>query len=361
MNDKLESIESFLRKEITPLANKIDRDWEALKIAIDKMGDRSWLALKVSPELGGSGLSEADYRRLQISMARVSGALTFLQTQHQSAVSKLAKSNNKSLRQFFPDAATGKVKIGVGFSHLRRMGTPVMQARQTEAGYILTGTVPWITGYNFFDFFIVGATLPDGRELYGLLPFQDSLQESGGKLTFSEPMKLLAVTATNTVSAEVEKWFLESDRIVTINPPRAIHASSRQNILNHGFFALGCAYAALDILEAIAHKKSLDFLQESWLDLQSEVKENEAKAIAFIGDQNVSYEQKLQLRARTIELAQRCSQAAVIASSGVANYLYSDAGRVYREALLFSVSGQTTDVMQASLGLLVRNHSAKNN
>ena len=361
MNDKLESIESFLQEEITPLANKIDRDRQALKLAINKMGDRSWLALKVSPELGGTGLSEADYRRLQISMARVSGALTFLQTQHQSAVSKLAKSNNKSLRQFLPDAATGKVKIGVGFSHLRRMGTPVMQARQTAGGYVLSGTVPWITGYNFFDFFILGATLADGRELYGLLPFQDSLQGSNGKLTFSEPMELMAITATNTVSATVKDWFLEGDRIVTINPPGAIHDSSRQNILNHGFFALGCAYAALDILEAIARKKLLDFLQESWLSLQSEVKENESKAIAFIGDKNVSYEQKLQLRARTIELAQRCSLAAVVASSGAANYLHSNAGRIYREALLFSVSGQTTDVMQTSLSLLVKNYSAKNN
>ena len=350
MNDKLESLESLLQ-EIAPLANKIDRDAEALKWAIERMGDRSLLALKVPPELGGGGLSEADYRRLQISMARVSGALTFLQTQHQSAVSKLAKSKNKSLLQFLPDAATGQVKIGVGFSHLRRR-TPVMQARQTEGGYVLTGTVPWITGYNFFNYFILGATLPDGRELYGLLPFQNSRRDEG-KLTFSEPMQLLAVTATNTVSAEVENWFLEPDRLVTINPPGSIHLSSRQNILNHGFYALGCAYAALDILKAIAHKKSLDFLHESWQDLQSEVKKNEAKAIDSIGDPNISYEQKLQLRARTIELAQRCSCAAVVASSGAANYLYSSAGRVYREALLFSVSGQTTDVMQASLNLLV--------
>ena len=31
MNDKLESIESFLQEEIALLANKIDRDWGALK------------------------------------------------------------------------------------------------------------------------------------------------------------------------------------------------------------------------------------------------------------------------------------------------------------------------------------------
>ena len=359
MDDELRSVESFLQTEIASVANEIDRDPEALRLAIAKMGDRRWLAWKVPPELGGTGLSEADYCRLQISLARTSGALTFLQTQHQSAVSKLARSDNKSLRQFCPDAATGKVKIGVGFSHLRRIGKPVMQAHPTKRGYVLTGTVPWITGYNFFDFFILGATLPDGRELYGLLPFKDSFQ-AGGKLTFSEPMQLLAVTATNTVSAVVENWFLEDSRLVTINPAGAIHDSSRQNILNHGFYALGCAEAALDILKAIAQKKSLDFVRESWRSLQNEVAETKGKAIASIGDRNVGYEQKLQLRASAIDLAQRCSLAAVVASSGAANYLHSDAGRVYRESLLFSVSGQTTDVMQASLNLLVRGYYGGN-
>ncbi|MGB5634175.1 MAG: hypothetical protein WBM86_15540, partial [Waterburya sp.] len=56
----------------------------------------------------------------------------------------------------------------------------------------------------------------------------------------------------------------------------------------------------------------------------------------------------------TIDLAQRCSLAAVIASSGAANDFNSNEGRVYREAMLFSISGQTTDVMEASLKSLLK-------
>ena len=350
MNEELRQIETFLKTQIAPQANQLDRHPEALKSALIQMGDRSWLGLKAPIDLGGTGLSEAEYRRLQISMARASGALTFLQTQHQSAVAKLAQSENRVLhREFFPHVVKGDRLVGVGFSHLRRSGTPIMQAQEKGSGYLLTGKVPWVTGYKIFSHFILGATLPDGRELYAVLPLQNDVQPTRGNMKVDRPMELIAVTATNTVSINLDSWWLAGDRIVTIDPAGAIHASSRRNILNHGFFALGCAYAGLDILQAVAEKKQLEFLSESWQTLSKEVARQTERAIAAIADCHTTYQQKLRLRVEAIALAQRCSQAAVIASSGAANYLNSSAGRVYREALLFTVSGQTTDVMEATL------------
>jgi len=355
MVDWRAQIEAWLQK-IAPFANEIDGDADKLKTVLQQMGDRSWLALKVSQELGGMGVSEAEYRRLQISLARTSGALTFLQTQHQSAVSKLAQSRNDTLRsRFFPHVAQGKPMVGVGFSHLRRRGQPMVRATKLKAGgYELSGNVPWITGYGFFDWFILGATLEDGKEIYGLLPFAE--REKSVKITCSQPMQLLAVAASNTVSAEIDRWYLSEADLVSINPPGSIHQSSKQNILNHGFYALGCAYAGLDILEDIAQKKQLGFLHSSADSLKSEIKAREQQALDFIANPQITYAQKLQLRAETIDLAQRCSLAAVTASSGAANYLHSNVARVYREALLFTVSGQTTDVMAASLKTLTINN-----
>lgn len=357
MNDELRQIETFLKSQIAPQANHLDRHPEALKSALRQMGDRSWLGLKAPLELGGTGMSEAEYRRLQISMARTSAALTFLQTQHQSAVAKLVHSENQVLhREFFPHVVKGDRLVGVGFSHLRRSGTPIMQAQEKGSGYLLTGKVPWVTGYTIFSHFILGATLPDGRELYAVLPLQNEVQSTGGKMKIDRPMELIAVTATNTVSVNLDSWWLAEDRIVTINPAGAIHDSSRRNILNHGFFALGCAYAGLDILQAVAKRKQLEFLKESWQTLSGEAAKQTERAIAAIADRHTTYQQKLRLRIQAIALAQRCSQAAVIASSGAANYLESSAGRVYREALLFTVSGQTTDVMAASIQQLTVNN-----
>lgn len=350
MDSWLQQTELWLEQEIAPVANEIDRDVSKLKATLQQMGDRSLLALKAPVALGGIGLSETEYQHLQVKFARTSGALTFLQTQHQSAVGKLVQSNNSALRsQFFPDLAQGKSLMGVGFSHLRRRGIPMLLATEKAGKYLLSGKIPWITGYGFFERFIVGATLADGRELYGILPLQNTVQESGGAIVCSQPMELLAVAATNTVSAEINRWQLEKELVVSINTPGTIHQSSRKNILNHGFFALGNAYAALDILYRIAKAKQLEFLTDSWQTLHQETKEKEQQAIAFISESKAAYTQKLQLRGEIINLAQRCSLAAVIASGGAANYLYSDVARVYREALLFSVSGQTTDVMQASM------------
>ena len=189
-------IDSYLQESVAPQAQQLDRNSLALKLALQSMGDRSLLALRVPKKLGGTGWNEIDYRRFQIAIARCSGALAFLQTQHQSAVSQLAKSDNRSLQEeYLPYAARGKKLIGVGFSHLRRRGQPMLEAVEVKGGYLLTGEVPWITGWDFFDNFIIGAVLPDGRELYGILPFQNFSSKSAGTLMFSAPMKLIAITA----------------------------------------------------------------------------------------------------------------------------------------------------------------------
>jgi hypothetical protein len=94
-------------------------------------------------------------------------------------------------------------------------------------------------------------------------------------------------------------------------------------------------------------------LAESWKSLSHEVNNCQEKMLTATSSANFMYEEKLELRAWAINLAGRCSQAAVIASSGAANYQHHTAGRIYREALLFSVSGQTTDVMEKSLKKLL--------
>jgi hypothetical protein len=60
-------------------------------------------------------------------------------------------------------------------------------------------------------------------------------------------------------------------------------------------------------------------------------------------------QERLDLRAWQIELSVRCAHAAVTSSSGAANSLNHPAQRVYREALVFTVSAQTGPVMEATL------------
>jgi predicted house-cleaning noncanonical NTP pyrophosphatase (MazG superfamily) len=349
----LATLKDDLQAKIAPQAALIDRQPAALKQALQGMGELSLLALRVPEKWGGMGISELGFRHFQMMMARYSGALAFLQTQHQSAASMLLDSTNELLKQqYLKKMGTGEVLIGVGFSQLRRQGKPMMKAIPVDRGYELSGEVPWLTGYGFFPDFIIGGTLPDGQELYAIAPCQDSQQANGGKITFTQPMELVSMNSTNTVSAKLERWFISSDELVSIKAAHAIHVKDCQNVLHHGFFSLGCAQAGLDILATNAHKKQLPFMEESFQKLSEELTCIRQEMLRASISPDCTFEEKLQLRVQAINLALRCASTAVISSSGAANYQTHPAGRVYREALLFSVSGQTTAVMEASLKLL---------
>jgi len=340
----LNKIEQYLKTEIYPKAAIIDRDSQALKKALQGMGKNNLLTLKAPKKWGGKELSEVAYNCFQIMIARYSGALAFLQTQHQSAASQIAASNNDLLKEkYLAKMATGEVLIGVGFSQLRRQGEPLMKARLNNGKYELIGEVPWVTGFDFFQHFIIGATLPDGGAIYGILPLENS-----EKITISSPMKLIAMAATNTVSVKVQGWQLEKENIFAIKPVGAIQENDQQKVLHHGFFALGCAQAGLDIMETVYEQKKLPFVKQAQTSLNQEVNNCREKMLtAAIANQ--TFEEKLELRAKAINLAGRCAQGAVTVSSGAANYWEHPAGRIYRESLMFTVFGQTTAVMEATL------------
>lgn len=350
----LKCVDSFLRESVAPLASEIDSEPESLRKALKGMGDRSLLALKVPQIWGGAAVSEETYRRFQQLVPRYSGALAFLQTQHQSAAEMLANCENESLKQqYLPYMSKGQVLVGVGFSQLRRQGEPPVKAISVKGGYQLEGEVPWVTGFGFFQDFIVGAALPDGRAVYGMVPFVETFQEARGAIVFSEPMELGAIASTNTVTATLTNWFLPEECVVFVKSAGAIHENDQKNVLHHGFFALGCARAGLDILESAAKTKQRPFIKLAFESLNGEINRCQASMIQALPPNSQSWEERLQLRTWAINLAQRCASAAVTVSSGAANYKYNAAQRVYREALVFTVSGQTTAVMEATLARLV--------
>ena len=167
----LESAVRYLREEVAPRAQEIDHDTEALRRALGGLCDRGLMALRRPEAYGGPGVSEGTFRRFQQEVARVSGALAFLQTQHQGAVGMIASSENTALKdEYLPRVANGERLVGVGFSQLRRAGPPVMRAEEAGGGYVLDGHVPWVTGWSLYPEFLVGASLPDGRALFAVVP-----------------------------------------------------------------------------------------------------------------------------------------------------------------------------------------------
>lgn len=348
----LEYAIQFLRDRVKPRAQEIDQNPGALAEVVKLLGDHELLALKRPHAFGGPELSEPQFRRFQEEIARTSGALAFLTTQHQSAVSMISSGENSELAQeYLPKMATGEKLVGIGFSQLRRVGPSIMTATPTDGGYVLDGHVPWVTGYEFFPEFLVGATLPDRRALFAVVPL---VRQEG--VLVSEPMKLAAMSTANTVTVDFKGFFLPASRVAFTRPADWTRTNDMINIALQGHFAIGCAQAGIDIVEQSGERKGLDFVREAAAALQRELQAcRDATAQAQSSMDLITTEERLAVRTWAIDLAVRCAHAAIAASSGAANSLSHPAQRVYREALVYTVSAQTTLIMEATLKRLTRN------
>lgn len=349
----LEIAERLLREEIAPRAQLIDQDPEVLRWALGEMASKELLAMRRPLQYGGPFLDEVSFRCFQESVARTSGSLSFLQTQHQSAVSLIARGQNEELKSaILPHMANGKRLLGLGFSQLRRQGPPIMRAAKVQGGYVLDGHVPWVTGWTFYPEFLVAASLEDGRALFAVVP----LSEQPG-VHISEPMKLAAMESAQTVTVDFTSYFVPDAMVSAIEAPGWIQNSDLINVALQRHFALGCAQAGLDVLKSAGEKRGLPALLDAYETLASEL-EACRDAVPSEPTDEAPTTERLEARAWAIELCARCAHAAITASSGAANSLSHPAQRIYREALVYTVSAQTVPIMEATLARLCRRQQA---
>ncbi len=346
----LSELEAYLESQVVPVAQRLDREPDQLFAAFLALGSKGWLAPKLPStehglSIGGLGLDSSEYQEFQSAIARCSGALAFLQTQHQSAASLIISGENETLkRRYLPEMPAGSRRIGVGFSQLRRQPAP-LRAEVVTGGYRLNGLVPWVTGAGLFDEFVGAAALPDGSAVFGLMPLV-----SGSGVVVSVPMRLAAMSSMNTVTVEMQDWILPTAQVVGYKPKGWIGERDRTNPLSPLGLIIGCAQAGINVLGQSLNRRNIDHDIAAQLKLKLARLQSTLPQVAALPDS--AYPQKLALRAQAITLMNTCTQAAVIAASGAANSLEHPAQRIYGESMVFSVSGQTTDGAIATLNSL---------
>ncbi|MGA1410873.1 MAG: acyl-CoA dehydrogenase family protein, partial [Prochlorotrichaceae cyanobacterium] len=338
---------SFLT--VTP--EMMEQDPLALRQGLASLGDRHLLTLKVPEEWGGKGLTTAEYFQFQMALTRQSGTLAFTQTQHQSAASFIVEGNNPELKsKYLAGMATGQHRMGIGFSHLRRSGEPSLRATPSDRGYCLNGVIPWLTGWGLFQDAVIAATLPEGGSVWGIIPLVETPHCKP-----SPPMALAAMPATQTVAIALENYELQPEQILNTHPPHWLQHQDQQGLLKATAFCLGSAQSSLDLVQAAAtHHPELQpaaaALQHQWQRCYQHIQ----IALSPEAPEASSLADRLKLRGSAIALAGRCAQAAVAVSRGAANHLSHRSQRIYREMLVFTVSGQSLPILQATLEGIVQ-------
>lgn len=345
----LTAVIQFLEEHVVPVASQLDTEAATLFEMFKAASELELLTPKLPKVWGGAGLSNRSYQQLQVEIAARSGALVFLLTQHQSAASFLLSTDNEALKaEYLPAMSTGEKRIGVGFSHLRRKTPPVL-AQPVAGGYRLSGEVPWVTGAGLFEEFVGAAVLPTGEAVFGLLLLANTTAAEG-ELLVGQPMAMSGMAATSTVRVQLNNWFLADVKVVGRRPAGWLAARDLANPLSPLGMILGCAGGARRVLAEALKRRQIELTLTEHL-LETSVRlANELETISALPADD--YETKIGLRGKSITFMNQCAQAAMIASGGAANALHHPARRVYGEALVLSVSGQTNDGAISTLAAL---------
>lgn len=334
-----------LCRELAAGADAVDEggDWPAEQLALcRRYGVYRWF---VGPQWGGAGWSDAELMRGLLRLSSACLATTFVLTQPLGVCRRLAATQNHALRDdLLPKLASGELFATVGIAHLttsrRHLERPVLAARETSAGFVLDGSIPWVTGALRADYVVTGATCDDGRQILAVLPTNLPGFEA------RPAARLIGLSSTLTGGAECCEVLLDRHWLL---------AGPVENVLSGGgagtggaqtsALALGLAASAIEYLEREAQLRH--DLAPAAASLRGEHTELEAQVIALASGQEGCSPDELRAQANSLVL--RATQGALTAAKGSGYVLGHSAGRWCREALFFLVWSCPQPVMAAAL------------
>jgi alkylation response protein AidB-like acyl-CoA dehydrogenase len=277
-------------------------------------------------EAGLYGLGvDADFATVcTVQEELASGCLTtaFVWGQHLGLVHSLAVSSDERLRErWLPGLARGETRAGLALGGA--LPQPTLRARRGEAGWILEGVSPFVSGWGRIDVVHAAARTEEDDVVWLIVDAAE------GPALRVERLRLAALDATTTVRVELAGLDVPADRETGRHP--AGGETPPEVLRLHASFALGVASRCCRLLGPTP-------LDAELASLRARLDELGPGAAAA--------------RAEAGELAVRAA-AALMAATGSRSLLASDhAQRLAREALfslVYALRPASRDVLLARL------------
>lgn len=272
----------------------------------------------------------------------------FILSQRDAACRRLRGSGNEVLcRELLPPLARGESFATVGLSQLttsRQHLRPSFVARPAGGGFLLNGTIPWVTGAAKADHLVIGAVLEDSRQILAVLP------RGLSGVSIGPPLELMALEGSLTAEVQCRDVILDS-RWLLAGPAERVMAGGRGGTggLETSCLALGLAGAAVDYLSGEAKARTELRLSAERLEQTRQSLRQEMHRLAEGG---CTAEAAATLRARANSLVLRATQAALTASKGAGFLRQHPAQRWARQALFFLVWSCPRPAAEATLAAL---------
>ncbi|MFS4094635.1 acyl-CoA dehydrogenase family protein [Streptomyces sp. AF1A] len=300
---------------------------------------RSGLLGVVAPvAYGGSGAPPAVLRETAEILAGACCSTWFVQTQHHTPVQTLAQSERPVRERLLGPLSRGELLSGVAYAHLRSYPRVPVRVHRQDGGRRFDGTVPWYTGWGLNDVMLLAGLTDDGEVLFA---FAEAREQPG--LRASPPMRLAALSASRTVSLQLNGLWLPEEAVALCTPYEQWAPGDRARTLNANPAVFGVAEAALGLLA-----------EDTAAPLRAHLADVRRRAYA-LADHPEPHEragERLAVRAEAYEVLRTATTAAVVAGGGRSMALTSRAQRLARESLFLLVQGQTAETRAAHLRAL---------
>lgn len=319
-------------------------DWPA--VALHACGSAGVFRWFLPEDEGGFGWTSRDQARGYLRLAAADLTTTFVITQYMGANRRISTSDNpEPAKLWLQDLAAGEAFGTVGISHLTTSGLhlkkPVLTAEPAGDGFVLNGMSPWVTGAAHADVMVIGATLPDGRQILAAVPGDLPGVKAG------PGAELVALSASCTDRVEFDN--ARVDQSMLLGGPSEDVLSTGKGASAGGLqtstLAIGLSRAAVDFLAAEASRR--EDLELASTELSRELDELQGELLSGIGG-DTECDTSL-VRSRANSLVMRSSQAALTAAKGAGFVEGHPVGRWCRQALFFLVWSCPQPVAQAHL------------
>ncbi|MFE0104652.1 acyl-CoA dehydrogenase family protein [Streptomyces sp. NPDC059009] len=333
---------------LAPIAERVDQEGVP-RSSIEAVKESGLLGVSAPVEYGGSAAPAAVAREIAEILAGACCSTWFVQTQHHTPVSTLAKNELPVRERLLGPLASGELLSGVAYAQLRAYPRVPVRATRDRGGWRFDGTVPWYTGWGLNDVMLLAGVTEADEALFA---FTEARAQPG--LRPSAPMRLAALGASRTVSLELDGLRLPDEAVALRTPYETWAASDRPKNTNASPAVFGITESALALLDGAPAG------QETAHALRSRLDEVRRQAYA-LADHPVPYErieERLAVKTQAYDLMRTATTAAVVAGGGRAMSLDSRAQRLAREGMFLLVQGQTDEVRGAHLGHLSMDRGA---
>lgn len=332
---------------LAPRAERVDQEGVPAS-SIEAIKGSGLLGVSAPVAYGGSAAPAAVARETAEILAGACCSTWFVQTQHHTPVQTLAKSELPVRERLLGPLASGELLSGVAYAQLRAHPRVPVRVTRERGGWRFDGTVPWYTGWGLNDVMLL-AGVTDADE--ALFAFTEAREQPG--LRPSPPMRLAALTASRTVSLELDGLWLPEDAVALRTPYETWAVTDRPKNTNASPAVFGVTASALDLLAAAdgdrAAKETADALRT-----RLDVVRRQAYELADHPVPTERIAERLAVKTRAYDVMRAATTAAVVAGGGRSIDLSSPAQRLAREGMFLLVQGQTAEVRTAHLGSLGR-------